>query len=332
MLHPSSGPPQASYASLACHALVGASARGGLEDKLKSSVQLHKHGIIGRWFVATLILAASALLLQGCSHAKTSCTIADIYPLIMVDGKTNLTKSQLEEAGITLCARHTARQETYQGEGACSKPEKVFLDGELPDIMTGDSQALLLVRCPTASYSNGKDMQRVLCTKDYASDDDASSNSNISMWEDERELSIRFDDTRVSANCETSAKMAKEQAEEAREDMMTSTDAPAMLPGPSDGGDAGPGGGVDQVVQNSGPEQFPKSMFFDMMGMSGPLPDPAEQAAARARRRRSHEKEDRKAFQVGLHALVRSEGVARHPPVADMITAATIIGNSMPIS
>lgn len=157
------------------------------------------------------LLALSQL--QGCAFIDKDepCRIDAVYGLIRVNGKTGLTKEQLDQAKVKLCARHTGATETYEGEGACSTPEKVFPDGTLPDIMTGDSQALLLIVCPTNTYPSNKDIQRVIC------------NRNVTGG-----LSLHFDDYSTSADC---------RSPEAAENAAAAT-VPAVT-APKDGASAG---------------------------------------------------------------------------------------------
>jgi len=117
---------------------------------------------------------ACVLLLQGCLELVSpgGCNIKDVYGLIDVDGKTGFTKNELAKKGIALCARHMARKETYKGEHACSEPDEVFPDGFLPNLLSGDLQALLLVRCPTGESLPNNNMQRITCSSDYWTDED----------------------------------------------------------------------------------------------------------------------------------------------------------------
>eukprot|EP00416_Gambierdiscus_australes_P023113 CAMPEP_0171071616 /NCGR_PEP_ID=MMETSP0766_2-20121228/10419_1 /TAXON_ID=439317 /ORGANISM="Gambierdiscus australes, Strain CAWD 149" /LENGTH=185 /DNA_ID=CAMNT_0011528165 /DNA_START=142 /DNA_END=700 /DNA_ORIENTATION=+ len=130
-------------------------------------------------------------LLEGCGPTP-SCKIADVYPKLQVNGRTGLSRLQLAHAGVWLCARHSAKRETYKGAEACSEPEEVFTNGELPDILAGDVQALLLVRCPSLTYPGGQIMQRVTCSRDYYF---AEPDGPL-----EQELSIHFDGNRKADN------------------------------------------------------------------------------------------------------------------------------------
>lgn len=142
-------------------------------------------------FVAALSSVA-ALLLQGCGPTQKACKISDIYGLIQVDGRTGLSKTELARAGVQLCARHLRKEETYSA-GACTEPEQVFAGGELPTPSNGDSNALLLVRCPSSAYPKGKELQRVTCSDDF-----------MGEMEDgtiEKAVHLRFDNYEIAANC-----------------------------------------------------------------------------------------------------------------------------------
>jgi len=137
------------------------------------------------------LLPVVAVLLQGCGNRR-ACKIGDIYALIQVDGRTGLTKHELEKAGVKLCARHLRKEETY-ADDACVDPEHVFVDGELPTPANGDSNALLLVRCPSTAYPKGKELQRVTCSDDYMGEMD---DGTV-----EKALHLRFDNYERAANC-----------------------------------------------------------------------------------------------------------------------------------
>lgn len=152
--------------------------------------------IIRNVLVATAI-GAIAFILEGCdstlhTNAK-DCKIADIYPMLQVNGRVGYSKSALDDAGIRLCARHAARMETYQGLDACSKPDEVFPGGHLPDIMVGDSQAMLLVKCPSSEYPNDHNLQRIICSMDLSFD--------ANNGEEHQVPTVRFDSDRAAANC-----------------------------------------------------------------------------------------------------------------------------------
>merc|ERR1719253_586127 len=105
------------------------------------------------------LLPAAAFLLQGCGTQR-ACKISDIYSLIQVDGRTGLTQIELEKSGVRLCARHLKKEETY-ADDACVQPEQVFLNGDLPTPVNGDTNALLLAWTPN------KEQQRVTCSDDF---------------------------------------------------------------------------------------------------------------------------------------------------------------------
>jgi len=138
------------------------------------------------------LLPVTACFLQGCG-TRRACKINDIYELIQVDGRTGLTKKELERAGVKLCARHLRKEETYSGD-ACTEPDKVFSGGDLPTPANGDPSALLLVRCPSTSYPKGKELQRVTCSDDYIGDID---DSGYMM----KALHLRFDNYERASNC-----------------------------------------------------------------------------------------------------------------------------------
>lgn len=140
--------------------------------------------------IAKLMLAV-ALLLQGCSPRR-ACNIDDIYSLIQVDGRTGLTKHELEKAGVKLCARHLRKEETYAND-ACVEPNQVFTEGILPTPANGDSNALLLVRCPSTAYPKGKELQRVTCSDDYMGE--AQDGTVL------KALHLRFDNYERASNC-----------------------------------------------------------------------------------------------------------------------------------
>mmetsp|Transcript_38726 Transcript_38726/g.121007 ORF Transcript_38726/g.121007 Transcript_38726/m.121007 type:complete len:240 (+) Transcript_38726:86-805(+) len=140
-----------------------------------------------------LACALLASLLQGCNK-EPGCRIQDVYEQLLVNDKRGFTREQLERAGVWLCARHSARPETYKGKECCSRPEEVFHDGEIPDMMVGDSQALLLLRCPSTTYpGTGEIKQRITCAKDFYFDD-----PDGPMKE---ELALHFDAERRPASC-----------------------------------------------------------------------------------------------------------------------------------
>jgi hypothetical protein len=141
--------------------------------------------------LVALFLPLLAAFLQGCG-TRRSCNIEDIYGLIQVDGRTGLSRSQIERAGVKLCARHLRKEETYLND-ACVEPERVFMDGELPTPSNGDSNALLLVRCPSTAYPKGKELQRVTCSDDFMGELD---DGTI-----EKALHLRFDNYERAANC-----------------------------------------------------------------------------------------------------------------------------------
>mmetsp|Transcript_3966 Transcript_3966/g.9281 ORF Transcript_3966/g.9281 Transcript_3966/m.9281 type:complete len:177 (-) Transcript_3966:174-704(-) len=144
------------------------------------------------WALCLVFCLITMGLLEGCGPTP-SCKIADVYPKLQVNGRTGLSRLQLAHAGVWLCARHSAKRETYKGAEACSEPEEVFTNGELPDILAGDVQALLLVRCPSLTYPGGQIMQRVTCSRDYYF---AEPDGPL-----EQELSIHFDGNRKADNC-----------------------------------------------------------------------------------------------------------------------------------
>merc|ERR1719502_1199674 len=153
-----------------------------------------------RPLASTALLALASVLLQGCGE-KRACKISDIYGLIQVDGRTGLTKHELERAGVKLCARHLRKEETYLDD-ACVGPEQVFSDGELPTAANGDSNALLLVRCPSSAYPKGKELQRVTCSDDFMGEFD---DGTI-----QKALHLRFDNYERAANCLLGSNMTLE--------------------------------------------------------------------------------------------------------------------------
>mmetsp|Transcript_103084 Transcript_103084/g.274072 ORF Transcript_103084/g.274072 Transcript_103084/m.274072 type:complete len:250 (-) Transcript_103084:60-809(-) len=164
--------------------------------------------------------AVLPLALQGCGKGP-GCKIQDVYAQLQVNGRTGFNQDQLKGVGVWLCARHSGKQETYRGEEACSKPEEVFADGELPDIMVGDVREMLLVRCPSSTYpGTGEIKQRVTCGKDYYFDD-----PDGPMKE---ELAIYFDTGRKSMNCQVdddAGRLAEKNATRLPEEARSGTEA-----------------------------------------------------------------------------------------------------------
>mmetsp|Transcript_79222 Transcript_79222/g.144524 ORF Transcript_79222/g.144524 Transcript_79222/m.144524 type:complete len:305 (-) Transcript_79222:107-1021(-) len=156
-----------------------------------------------------LLGAACALGLQGCGNRR-ACKISDIYGMIQVDGRTGLSKGELEKAGVKLCARHMRREETYR-DGACNPPEMVFNNDELPTSAQGDVNALLLISCPSTSYPKGKELQRVTCNDDYIGE---AADGTV-----QKELHLRFDNYDQSSNCMLSGNRTLEDASENETDI-----------------------------------------------------------------------------------------------------------------
>jgi len=142
---------------------------------------------------SVLLVIALALTLKGCKRVD-SCLIEDVYSKIRVNGESGHSKAWLQEHDVTLCARHLGRLETYKDKHACSSVKDVFPDGHLPDVLYGDSEALLLVRCPTASYPKAQVMQRVTCSTDIVFDPP---DGPIT-----RRLALHFDGADKASNCQ----------------------------------------------------------------------------------------------------------------------------------
>lgn len=155
----------------------------------------HLRPVRKRNLLGILFGVAFALGLQGCGNRR-ACKISDIYGMIQVDGRTGLSKSELDKAGVKLCARHMRREETYR-DGACNPPEMVFNNDELPTTAQGDVNALLLISCPSTTYPKGKELQRVTCSDDYIGE---AADGTI-----QKELHLRFDNYDESSNCMLSA-------------------------------------------------------------------------------------------------------------------------------
>lgn len=132
------------------------------------------------------------MLLQGCVKQR-GCKIDSIYPHLQVNGKKGLSRNQLMQSGVHLCARNIAKKETYMKKDMCSKPEDLFPDGVLPEIGASDLQMLLLVKCPSSIYPKGYDMQRVTCSHDIVFDENGE-------WV-RKELVLFFDTTHTAENC-----------------------------------------------------------------------------------------------------------------------------------
>lgn len=162
-----------------------------------------------RGALLVIVAAALSMALQGCANHR-GCKISDVYGMIQVDGRTGLTKTELEKAGVRLCARHMRKEETYR-DGACGPPEMVFANDELPTSAQGDVNALLLISCPSNSYPKGKELQRVTCSDDYVGE---GADGTI-----QKELHLHFDNYDQSANCLLSANQTLEPVEEKGSDI-----------------------------------------------------------------------------------------------------------------
>lgn len=120
-----------------------------------------------RGVFSALVLTVAYQLHASGNWWGGSCPINKVYSSIRLNGKSNLSLEELTQAGVSLCARHIGRPDTYEHTDGCSHPDVVFSDGKLPDFEVGDVRALLLLRCPAVAYPNGRDMIRVTCQRIY---------------------------------------------------------------------------------------------------------------------------------------------------------------------
>jgi len=200
---------------------------------------LRRAAVPGCWGTA---LCAIALLLVGCGKPR-ACRIADVYGLLQVDGQKGLSERDLSAKGVRLCARHLGKKDSYKGADLCSHPDEIFPSGELLDVGSGDSQAFLLVRCPSVNYPRARDMQRVTC---------GSSNSDSFFYDDSEEdkMMLFFDGAKDPVNCETQANSSKSKRHS--EEVLTS--AGDQEEGAGSEGSAGDEDGAPEDAAGTEPE------------------------------------------------------------------------------